>query len=153
MNKKVFFTGLAFVLVSGFSVNAFAQAKPEVLVKQRQAGMTLIGKYWGPLGGMGAGRVPFDAAVVARNAGYLETLSKLPWDGFNPSTSGEKSAALPAVYSDAAKFKEASEAMQTAVTKLAATAKGGNEADIKAAIGAVGKTCGGCHDNFRQKPQ
>lgn len=152
MNKKIFLASLALALGSGFTFNAFAQAKPEVLVKQRQAAMTLIGKYWGPLGGMGAGRVPFDAAVVARNAGYLETLTKLPWDGFNPSTSGEKSAALPAVYAEAAKFKEGADALQTAVSKLAATAKGGNEADIKAAIGAVGKTCGGCHDNFRQKP-
>jgi cytochrome c556 len=153
MNKQVFFTSFAFVVISGFSVNAFAQAKPEVLVKQRQAAMTLQGKYFGPLGGMAAGRVPFDAALVTRNAGYLETLAKLPWDGFSASTSGEKSAALPAVYSDAAKFKEAADAEQSAVAKLVAISKGGSEADVKAAIGAVGKTCGGCHDNFRQKPQ
>ena len=153
MRKNVLLAGLTIALVGGFSFNTFAQAKPDVLVKQRQAAMTLQGKYFGPLGGMAAGRVPYDAAVVARNAGYLETLSKLPWDGFSPSTSGEKSAALPAVYSDMAKFNEAAEAMQTAVVKLVATAKGGGEADVKAAICAVGKTCGGCHDNFRQKPQ
>ena len=153
MNKKILLAGLVLALGSGFAINASAQAKPEVLVKQRQAGMTLIAKYWGPLGGMGAGRVPFDAAVVARNAGYLETLTKLPWDGFNASTSGEKSAALPAVFSEADKFKAASEDLQAAVGKLAATSKGGSEADVKAAIGAVGKTCGACHDNFRQKPQ
>lgn len=152
MHKNSFFSGLVFVFACAFSLGALAQVKPEVLVKQRQAGMTLIGKYWGPLGGMGAGRVPFDAAVVARNAGYLETLSKLPWDGFNPSTAGEKSAALPAVYSDAAKFKEAAESMQAALAKLAVTARGGSEADIKSAIGAAGKTCAGCHDTFRQKP-
>lgn len=155
MNKKILFTGLAFALGCMFSMNAFSQAKPEVLVKQRQAGMTLIGKYWGPMGAMVRPKdpAPFDAAVVARNAGYLETLSKLPWDGFNASTSGEKSAALPAVFSDMAKFKTSSEEMQAAVTKLAATSKGGSEADVKAAIGAVGKTCGGCHENFRQKAQ
>jgi cytochrome c556 len=152
MNKKIFFASLAFALGSVVTANAFAQAKPDVLVKQRQAGMTLIAKYWGPLGGMGAGRVPFDAAVVARNAGYLEVLTQLPWDGFNASTSGEKSAALPAVYSETAKFKEAADTLHTNVTKLAAVAKGGSEADVKAAIGAVGKACGGCHDNFRAKP-
>jgi cytochrome c556 len=151
VNKKVFFAAIA--IGSALTFNAFAQANPGVLVKQRQAGMTLIGKYFGPLGGMAAGRVPYDAAIVARNAGYLETLSKLPWDGFNASTSGEKSAALPAVFTDTAKFKEDGDAMQAAVAKLAATSKGGSEADVKAAIGAVGKTCGGCHDNFRQKPQ
>jgi cytochrome c556 len=152
MNKKMFFAGLAFTLGSVVTANAFAQAKPDVLVKQRQAAMTLQGKYFGPLGGMAAGRVPFDAAVVARNAGYLVVLSQLPWDGFNASTSGEKSGALPAVYSEPAKFKEAADALQTASTHLATVAKGGSEADVKAAIGNVGKACGGCHDNFRAKP-
>lgn len=151
MNKN-FFLATAIVVTGAVAFNAFAQARPDVLVKQRQAGMTLMGKYFGPLGGMAAGRVPFDGAVAARNAGYLETLSKLPWDGFNASTSGEKSAALPAAFSDAGKFKQAAEALETAVTKLAATTKGGSEADVKAAIGAVGKACGECHDNFRQKP-
>jgi cytochrome c556 len=153
MNKKILLAGLVLALGSGFAINASAQAKPDVLVKQRQAAMTLQGKYFGPLGGMAAGRVPYDAAVVARNAGYLETLSKLPWDGFNASTKDEKSAALPAVFSDMGKFKEAADAEQEAIGKLAAVSKGGSEADVKAAIGAVGKTCGGCHDNFRQKPQ
>jgi cytochrome c556 len=152
MNIKFVSSCLAVVLGCVLSINAFAQVKPEVLVKQRQAGMTMIGKYFGPLGGMAAGRVPYDAAVVARNAGYLETLSKLPWDGFNASTKDEKSASLPAVFADASKFKEDGDAMQAAIAKLAATSKGGSEADVKAAIGAVGKTCGGCHDNFRQKP-
>lgn len=152
MNKKIFLASVAFALGSGFTFNAFAQAKPDVLVKQRQAAMTLQGKYFGPLGGMAAGRVPFNATLVARNAGYLEVLAKLPWDGFDASTSGEKSGALPAIYSEPAKFKEASEALQTATTHLVTAAKGGNEADIKVAIGAVGKSCGGCHDNFRAKP-
>jgi len=31
--------------------------------------------------------------------------------------------------------------------------RGGDEATQKAAIGAVGKTCGGCHQNFREKQQ
>ena len=55
------------------------------------------------------------------------------------------------MYSDAAKFKQAGEDMHMAMTKIAAAAKGGNEGDIKAAIGAAGKTCAACHDNFRQK--
>ena len=41
--------------------------------------------------------------------------------------------------------------LQKAVAQLSAVAKSGNEANIKAAIGGVGKTCGGCHDNFREK--
>lgn len=151
MNKKLLAAGLALALGAGFTVNAVAQAKPETLVKQRQAAMTLIGKYWGPLGGMAQGKVPYDANVVARNAGFLDALSKMPWDGFHPSTQGEKSAALPEIWKSEAKFKAAQEFLQGNVAKLVSTAKGGDEAAVKAALGDVGKSCGGCHNNFREK--
>jgi len=135
----------------GLALDATAQAKPEVLVKQRQAAMTLIGKYFGPLGGMAQGKVPFNGDVVQRNAAYLEVLSKMPWDGFHESTKGEKSAARPAVFEKASEFKEGSERMQSEISKLASVSKSGDESAVKSQIGAVGKTCGGCHDNFREK--
>ena len=151
MRKMLLAAGLAAALGAGYTLNAFAQVKPETLVKQRQSAMTLVGKYWGPLGGMAAGRVPYDANIVARNAGYLEVLSKLPWDGFDASTQNEKSAALPEIWKDPTKFKAAADTMQGEITKLVAAAKGGNEAAIKAALGDTGKSCGGCHNTFRQK--
>jgi cytochrome c556 len=151
MNKQFLTAGLALILGAGYSLTAFAQAKPETLVKQRQAAMTLQGKYWGPLGGMAQGKVPYDAAVVARNAAYLDVLSKLAWDGFNPNTKDVKSAALPAVYTDTAKFKEAQDHFQSEVSKLVAISKSGDEAAVKAQLIAVNKTCGGCHESFREK--
>jgi cytochrome c556 len=132
-------------------VDAGAQVKPEILVKQRQAAMTLIGKYWGPLGGMMQGRVPYDAAVVQRNAGYLNALDKMPWDGFQENTKDVKSAALPAIWEKAGEFKQAQERLQSEVSKLVQVSSGGDEAAVKAQLGAVGKACGGCHETFRQK--
>ena len=49
MNKRLFLTGLAFALGAGFTLTAYSQVKPEIMVKQRQAAMTLQGKYFGPL--------------------------------------------------------------------------------------------------------
>ncbi len=151
MNKRIFSIGLALMLGAAYSLTAFSQVKPETLVKQRQAAMILQGKYWGPLGGMAQGKVPYDATVVARNAGFLEALSKMPWDGFAPSTKDVKSAALPAVFTDTAKFKEAQDRLQSEVSKLVAVSKGGAEAAVKAQLVATGKTCGGCHETFREK--
>ncbi len=91
MKKKVLFTGLALALGAGYALTAVSQAKPDVLVKQRQAAMTLQGKYLGPLVGMLKG-APYDADVVARNAAYLDVLTQMPWDGFAESTKGIKSA-------------------------------------------------------------
>jgi adenylosuccinate lyase len=152
MKRKLFAAGLALALSAGAADTAFAQAKPETLVKQRQAAMTLQGKYVGPLVGMLKGTVPYDANVVARNAGYLEALSKMPWDGFAESTKGQKNTiALPVIWSDAAKFKQAQDQFQSAVAALVVASKSGDEAKVKAAIGDVGKNCGSCHDNFREK--
>lgn len=140
--------GASTLLASG---SALAQAKPEVLVKQRQAAMTLIGKYFGPLGGMAQGKVPYNADVVKRNAAYLDALSKMPWDGFNANTKDVKSRALPAIFSDAAKFKQAQDRFTGEVAKLGTAVSGGDEAAIKAQLGAVGKACGACHNDFREK--
>jgi cytochrome c556 len=154
MKKKLLAASLAlaFGVGSGYVVNTFAQAKPEVLVKQRQAAMTLIGKYWGPLGAMASGKAPYNAEVVARNAVYLDALTQMPWDGFAADTkdTAEKTRALPAVFTETAKFKEGQDRLRGAVTKLVAASKGGEDA-FKAAAGEVGKACAACHENFRAK--
>lgn len=137
------------VLAASASTAAHAQAKPDVLVKQRQAAMTLQAKYLGPIGAMVKGAAPWDAAVVARNAAYLEVLTKMAWDGFDPSTANEKTRAKPEIYKEMDKFKALADTLQADTAKLAAAAKAGDQGAAKAAFGAVGKTCGTCHDTYR----
>ena len=147
-------SGLAAVvaLTLGLSAGAaFAQQKPEVLVKQRQAVMTLQGKYFGPMGGMAQGKVPYNADVVKRNSAFLDNLSRMAWDGFDGSTKDVKSAALPAIYENPAKFKEAAARLENEASKLYQVAQSGSEDAVKGQIGAVAKACGGCHNDFRQK--
>jgi len=151
MNRKFNLAVLALILGAGYTMAALAQGKPKQLVKQRQAAMTLKAKYFGPLAGMAQGKVPYNAEVVARNAAYLSVLDKMPWDGFAANTKDIKSRALPAVFSDGDKFKEARKRSQGEITKLVTLSKGGDEAAIKTQISAVGKACGSCHDDFREK--
>lgn len=151
MRKSILATGLVCALGAGFSIDALAQAKPDVMVKQRQAVMTLQGKYFGPMAGMAQGKVPYNAAVVQRNAGFLDNLSRMPWDTFDPSTKDEKTRALPAIYENNAKFKEYASRLENETSKLVTLSRGGDEAAVKAQVGAVGKVCGSCHDDFRQK--
>ena len=149
--KKNLVAAVLAVAIGGLAGIAAAQMKPDVLVKQRQSAMTLIGKYFGPLGGMAQGKVPFDAKIVQRNAEYLGSLSQMPWDGFDASTQSVKSRALPALWEQPGKVKEAVERFTSEVSKLQQVSKGGDEGAIKAQIGAVGKSCANCHDNFREK--
>ena len=149
MKKTLLAVGLALTLGGGYSLSAFAQAKPEALAKQREAAMTLMSKYFGPLGLMNAGKMPFNAEVVKRNAGYLDVLTQMPWDGFDESTKDVKSRAQPAVYSNAAGFKTAQGKLRAGVGKLVAA--NGDEAGSKAAIKEIAGACGGCHKTFRMK--
>jgi len=144
--------GLAFVLASGIAINAYSQVKPETLVKQRQSAMNLQGKYfYGHLRLTAQGKVPYDAKMVARNAAYLDALAGMPWDGFTAATKDVKSAATPAVFSEPAKFKDAVDHFLAETAKLVALTKGTDEAAIKAQILAIDKSCGGCHDTFRER--
>jgi cytochrome c556 len=146
MKNKVIAAAFGLFLGMSYVMEAFAQS-PAALVRQRQAGMTLIGKYFGQMNP----KAPYDAATFARNAGYLDTLDKMPWDGFVAATQTEKSRALPEVYTDAAKFKQAQDSFQAEVTKLLAATKGGNEQTVRAAWGEVNKSCNACHDAFRAR--
>src|SRR3989304_7033650 len=143
MKKTFLATSVALTLGVGIAASATAQVKPDVLVKQRQAKMTLQGKYLGPIGGMLKGNIPYNADTVALNATFLENLARMPWDGFQPSTSGVKSDAKPEVYSDTAKFRAAADRLEAATVKLGAVARAKDQAGVKAAFGDVGKSCGG----------
>ena len=151
MDGKSFVAGLTLALGAGIAVDVVAQVKPEVLVEQRQAAMRLQGKYLYPLVPMAQGRIPYDAAVVARNAGYLDVLIRMAWDGFDPATQGVKSRTLPETYTDTAKFKAAQDNMFAEMTKFVAAVKTGNEAAIKPAIVDLNKACAACHESFRQR--
>src|SRR5919206_3843496 len=114
-------SGLAAVVALAVGVTAgvaFAQQKPEVLVKQRQSVMTLQGKYFGPMAAMAQGKAPYNPDVVRRNSAFLDNLSRMAWDGFDPNTKDVKSAALPAVYEQQAKFREAGSRLEQEAHKL-----------------------------------
>jgi len=152
MKKSLVAAAVAVTLgsLAGF---AAAQVKPEIMVKQRQSAMTLIGKYWGPIAGMASGKVsPYNADVVSRNATYLENLAQMPWDGFHDSTKDEKNTkALPEIWSQKAKFDELAQRLQTETAKLGEVARKKDEAGVKQQYAAVGKVCGACHESFRAK--
>ena len=151
MKKGLVAAALA-VSLGGLAGYAVAQVKPDVLVKQRQSAMTLIGKYWGPIAGMASGKVsPYNADVIARNATYLENLAQMPWDGFHDSTKDEKSRALPETWAQKAKFDELAQRLQSETAKLGELARKKDEAGVKQQYAAVGKACGACHESFRAK--
>lgn len=139
------------VAIATLSAPAFAQfQKPEDAVKYRKAAFTVMASHFGRIGAMANGRVPFDAKAAAESAAIVETMSKLPWEAFGAGTDKGDTRALPAIWTEQAKFKEGADKLQTAATQLTAAAKTGNLDSVKTAFGAAGQTCKACHDAYRK---
>jgi len=140
----------AFALLA-VSAPASAQfAKPEDSIRYLQSSLFIMGQHFARIGAMANGRTPFDAKVAAENAEIVAAMAKLPWAGFGPGTDkGAATKAKPEIWSEQAKFREASEKAMTETAKLAAAAKTGNLDAMKAAFGATAGSCKACHDAYR----
>ena len=155
MQKKIimFLGALAVVL----SAHTFAADKdPNLgLIKARQGVMQLRAYSAGPLFAMAKGKMPYDAAQAAKLANNLKLLLQLDVGGAWAKGTGNdkypgKTHALPEVWSTYPKVAEAGKKYGAAVNELAAVAGSGLD-QLKSKIGELGKSCKGCHDDFREK--
>ena len=126
MKKQILAVAMLFSLGAGVAAEALAQANPNQLINQRKGAMNLQAKYFGPVYGMAAGRVPFDQRIAQRNADYLAVLAQMPWDDFQANSTGlPNTRAKEEILSDGAKFKARYETLQGDVQKLQVAAKAG----------------------------
>ena len=153
--KRMFRSMLMAAAVSaglGTALPAAAQfAKPEDAVKYRKAAFTVMAAHFGRVAAMATGKMPFDAKAVAENAEVATMASKLPFAGFVDGSDKGDTKAKAEIWSEMDKFKAGATKMQEEMAKLNVAAKGGNMDAIKAAVGETGKTCKGCHDNYRKE--
>ncbi|MFN3656947.1 MAG: c-type cytochrome [Pseudolabrys sp.] len=127
---------------------AWSQQNP---IEARQGLMKLNGRHAGVVARMTRGDDPFDAAKV--NAAFdqwADTAAKFPALFPDNSKTGD-TRALPAVWTERAKFDAAIAKFGKDVADNRAKAAA-NLDGLKAAMAAVGRNCGSCHETFR-KPQ
>jgi len=142
-----------------FSVS-FAQDAPaspeetaQKAVELRQSLLRVVSFSWGPVGGMLKNKVPFDAALVGKESARLEQLAPMIPEVFNEDTRKFtlKTKAREGIWTNKADFQAKADDLVKASTALTAAAKGGDKKAVMQAAAAVGKACGACHDNFRDK--
>ena len=135
-----------------------APQSPEQVAEQavltRQGLLKVMGMYMAPLGGMLKNKVPFDPAVAAKSATHIAELGGMIPDVFTFDTRNKTSAKTKAqdgIWTNQADFKQKADDLVKAATALQEAAKGGEKGATLKAAGAVGKACGACHDNYRNK--
>ncbi len=136
---------------------AYAQSmKPEDAITARRAYHRVIALNFGPLGAMAKGDIPFSVETFKANSARMAAVSTMPvlsyyQDGTDKDAGDVKTRAMPEIWLDWEKFKKQMETMQQEIAKLAEVAQGGDEGAMKAQVGATGKACKACHDDFRNK--
>ncbi|WP_018610562.1 c-type cytochrome [Uliginosibacterium gangwonense] len=140
------------VAASLMSALAYAQAKPEQQIEYRQSAMTVTARSVGVLSAMAKGDIPFNKDVAQQHAALIASISDLPLTAgaFGPGTDkGAPTKADPKVWSEADKFKAGYDKFIQAAKAMPAAAV--DQKSLQAALGNLGKTCKGCHDDYRQK--
>lgn len=154
--KKSF---VAITLATGLVAATAAMAQPASSEKHaikatelRQSVFKLLGSNMGTLGAMAKGKIPLDAVVVEKNATRIQQLSLMIADYTRTDTSkfDVKTEALAKIWQETDHFSKDIDKLTLASTNLIAAAKSNDESAIKKAIGGVGKTCGGCHNDFKK---
>lgn len=110
--------------------------------------------YTPTIGEMLKNRMKYDAALVQKNAARLEALAPMISDAFAMDTrkaTGLKTRAGEGIWTNMTDFKAKNDGLVKAVASLTAAAKGSDQKAFKQAAIAVGKACGACHDDYREK--
>jgi cytochrome c556 len=130
------------------------EQQAEQAIQTRQGLLKVMGMYMAPLGGMLKNKVPFDAGVATKSATHITQLGSMMPDVFAFDThkvTTLKTKAQDGIWTNQADFNAKADDLVKAATALQEAAKSGDKGATLKAAGAVGKACGACHDNYRNK--
>lgn len=136
-------------VLSAVAGGAFA-ADEEALVKYRQATMEVVGGHMHGIVPALKGEVPFKEYIAAHAKGIAD-IADISKAAFKDKAMAGKTTATEDIWANWEKFAGGMDMMKEKATVLAQAADAGDMGAIGAAVQDLGKTCKGCHDNFRKK--
>jgi cytochrome c556 len=150
---KNFRLGAGVIAILGIAGVAYAQMAPAQLTARQEA-MKGQGAAAGALTKMVRGESPWnkDEAVKALTT-INNTAKKIP-DLFKENVAapaGVKNDAQPVIWTNKTDFDAKAKALDEASAKVLQVAQAGNEAEFKAQMPTIGRSCGGCHETYRVK--
>jgi cytochrome c556 len=149
---KIAIAGVVTLLTTGAIANSATSLKhAEKATELRQSIFSLLGNNMWQLGGMAKGKIAFDAEKAGKHALRINQLSMMIADYTLTDTSAHKvkTEALDKIWQQPDAFAQRIKDLTVASANLQKVALSGDEGAVKKAIGGVGKTCGGCHDDFK----
>lgn len=145
--RRLAATALALLVLAAGTAGA---ATPVDAIKYRKAVMNTMAGHVGAISLIFSGKVEHQEYLLSHAealAAAGDQLGKL----FPAGSNEGDTAALPAVWSDAAAFQKAADAGKAATAALRDAVKSGDKAAIGKSLKPVFDSCKGCHDKFRKE--
>jgi cytochrome c556 len=129
---------------------------PAVVLKERQKTMKSMGEAMKKI----SAYVKNEGGTidgVREGAATIQQASHKIVPGLFPADTGmafdKDSAAKPEIWQQWGQFQQAAQKLESTSAELVTVARDDDRAAVARQFGQVGQSCGGCHDNFRQKKQ
>jgi cytochrome c556 len=128
------------------------QQRAEMTLKLRQGLFEVQAYAFGPVGAMLKG-APFNAEAATLAAKRVQVTASMIPDVFklDTHTFTLKTRAREGIWTNKADFDQKAHDLQQAAVNLEMAAMSGDKAETMKAAIAVGKACGACHDEYREK--
>jgi len=142
------------LLVLSASLLAADEGPHDKAIKARQAMFQLYGFNIGILSAMAKGKRDYDADIAVEAATNLQAAANLgqsqfwPQGSDNQTDGNARTRALPEIWTTFPAITEKADALKVATAALVPVAGNGLDA-LKGAMGDVGASCKGCHDDYR----
>lgn len=151
--KPMLFSVCASLLLSGLFVSGFTGAHQGAsgVVKERMELMKSLGDHMKSMAAMIKGKTPFDASKIAASARDIQDESRNIVRLFPEGSLKNPSEARPAVWIQWDRFSELTDRLIDEARGLSDIAIAGSRREIKVQFTRVGKTCSGCHTDFREE--
>ena len=118
----------------------------------RQSWFAMVAVNFGPMVSMVKGEMPWDDQQMASYADQLATLTTLDiMRGFADGSDKGTTRAKPEIWQNKEDFRKKMDDLSSAAVQLRSVANGADRKAISAQVGAVGKTCKACHDEYKSK--
>lgn len=130
-------------------VTASASADDEAVFKYRKGVMKAIGGQMASIGASMKGQVFTEN--LATHATAMAAMAEIAPVLFPKGSGVAKSEALPAIWEKPAEFKARMDDFVSAARDFEKLAKAGDMSGIVGGVKNLGKSCKGCHDDFREE--
>ena len=77
-------SAMIFALLFSFASASWADERTQKTIEARQGLLKVVAQYFGPIVGMAKGQIPFDAALIEKNAGKVAELAPNDYRSVRP---------------------------------------------------------------------